>query len=251
MTILIGIEAENKRRNMNIEKLLEYQAVDAELIKVETDFRALPVCREYNTTANSFKDAQAAVMKLTNESEDLTAQIETLADQYKKLNSQLAEAERESENIADLKQADFYSRNVEKLLSEMQNLSKLMSTLSSKIEDHRKNYEKALKQGKESKQKGMEITPLFQKAREEVKPVMEELNKKLSELEKDIDEKAVTHYKNLRAAKKTPAIVPLHGEASCGGCFMEMAGNAIAKLRSDGYIECPNCSRIIYIGKKD
>ncbi len=232
---------------MNIDKILEYQSVDAELIKVEIDFRGLQICREYNAAVNNFKDAQAGVIKLTNEAEDMVKQIETLAEQYKKFNSQLLDAERESEDIADLKQADFYSRNLEKLMGDMQNLSKQMSVLSTKVDEHRKGYEKALKQGKEAKQKGIELSPLFQKAREDIKPIIEELNKKLAALGRGVEAKTLTHYKQLRAAKKIPAVVPLHGEASCGGCFMEMAGNAIVKLKADGFIECPNCSRIIYI----
>ncbi len=232
---------------MNIEKLLEYQSIDAELIKTEGEFRALPVCKEYFAAANSYKEAQNSVLKLNGEAEEMVKQIEGLSEQYKKLSAQLDDAEKSIDRIAEIKEADYYTRNVEKILADMQSLGKLISALSSKIEDHRKNYEKALKQGKEAKLKGMDITPQYQAAREEIKPVIEGFNSKLAAIEQTIAAKDLEHYKQLRSAKKFPAIVPLHGEASCGGCFMEMAGNAVAKLKADGYIECPNCSRILYV----
>lgn len=232
---------------MKLDKLLEYQAVDTELMKAETDFRSLPVCKEYFHTANILNNAKSAIKKLTGDADELSKQIETFIDQYSKLASMLEETEKEVEGINDIKESDFYVRSIEKLISEMQSLSKQISILSSKVDEHRLNYDKAIKQGKDATTKGRELTPEYQKAREEIKPIIEKLNKELVSLESKIDKIPLAHYKQLRAAKKTPAIVPLHGETSCGGCFMELAGNAKIKLKADGYIECPNCSRIIYI----
>lgn len=232
---------------MNIEKLLDYQAIDAELIKLEHDFRALPIYKEYNHSVNSFKDAQAAVKRLNSEADDMHKQMQSLIEQYKKQNDLIADAESEIAEIKDIKQADFYARNMEKTLQELQQLSKGISELSSRIEEHRKTYDKAIRQGKEAKQKGTEAKPLYDGALNDIKPQIDGLKKKMSALEKVIEEKAINHYKQLRGAKKLPAVVPLHGEASCGGCFMELAGNSTAILKSEGYIECPNCSRMIYI----
>lgn len=232
---------------MNIDRLLEYQAIDSEILKIDLEFRALPIYREYHFSINSYRDAQAAVKRLNGEAENLHKQMVNAIEQYANLNKQISDAEKELDDIDDINQADFYSRNIEKTLSELQQLSKSISELSIKIDEHRQSYDKALKQGREAKLKGTEAKPVYDKALLDVKPKIDELKSKMMGLEKDLENKAVNQYKQLRSAKRFPAIVKLHGESSCGGCFMELAGNSVEILKSKGYIECPNCSRLIYI----
>ena len=55
----------------------------------------------------------------------------------------------------------------------------------------------------------------------------------------------MTVYTRLRKLKKVPVIVPLNGY-SCGGCFMEVAGDVLVALGSKPFVECPSCGRILY-----
>jgi predicted nucleic acid-binding Zn-ribbon protein len=80
---------------------------------------------------------------------------------------------------------------------------------------------------------------------EKRRPETEDLRAKLAAAEKAADGELLAKYKALRADKKMPAAVPLIGK-SCGGCSVEMSLAVLDRIKSDGWVECDNCRRIIY-----
>ena len=75
-------------------------------------------------------------------------------------------------------------------------------------------------------------------------PQIDQIKKDLSKLEKDIEPKLITRYKQLRADRIYPVFVRLI-DKSCGGCRMERSAAELDKLKNQGYLECENCHRII------
>ncbi len=75
-------------------------------------------------------------------------------------------------------------------------------------------------------------------------PQIEQIKKELTKLEKSVDSKLLSKYKQLRADKIYPVFVILKDKA-CGWCRMERSAAEIDKLKAQGYMECENCHRIM------
>ena len=68
----------------------------------------------------------------------------------------------------------------------------------------------------------------------------------MTTLEKQIDANLLSKYKHLRQDKIFPVFVPLNSNA-CGGCSMALPAALMNKLKENGYLECEQCRRYIYI----
>ena len=96
------------------------------------------------------------------------------------------------------------------------------------------------------KQKYKESKLACEKLEESIKPKVEEIKKQKLEMEKSIDPVLLGKYKHLRQDKIFPVFVPLNNN-SCGGCSMELPAALMNKLKAEGYLECEQCRRYIYI----
>ncbi len=231
---------------MSIDNLLEYQRIDMERIKLESDFSSSDISKEYNICRQNVSTASKVIGKLNTDADDMIRLMDSLIAQYEKAVVDLSEAEGYLEHISDVKEADFYSRNADKLTQSITQLSKDIGALSQKIAEARSQYVKAMNVGTEFRKKGREAEEGYTKALIGVKDQISVLRGKMDEQEKHIDEKYLAVYKRLRQNSKNAIVVPLHG-TNCGGCFMDLPGNLLGKLLEHGdAIDCPNCSRIIY-----
>ena len=143
--------------------------------------------------------------------------------------------------------AEFFSRNVQKLLQRLKMLASEINKVSTKIVELNQAHAATMAAGKSAKQRCEAVKEAYMAERAKVMPAVEELKKKLAEAAKSCSEKFVAEYQRLKQAKKTPVLVQLSGY-NCGGCFMELSGDALAVLDSSPYVICPNCGRIVYKG---
>ena len=64
-------------------------------------------------------------------------------------------------------------------------------------------------------------------------------------MEKEIDAKLLAKYKQHRQDKRFPVFTPL-SDKSCSFCRLELSAVEVDKIKTNGYLECDNCHRIIY-----
>ncbi len=234
---------------MKIDTILKYQQLDLDLMKLENELLNSQAAKEFNFSKNTQKNAQELLLKLNKDAADVIAQMETFISQHSLLIKQLQEAESAEADIKDVNAADFFIRNVEKLSSMLLALSRDVSKLSSRIVDINSQRDKAMTAGRDATKNLTTQKDAYEAEKARLLPQAAQLQKDRADIEKSLDDTFISHYKRLRQQKKTPPVVALLGANSCGGCFMEMAVDAIGKLKSDGdIIECPNCGRLIYKG---
>lgn len=230
---------------MDINFLLEYQNLDLQRIKVESEFVSGSVCKTYNACVNNLNNAMKSIERLNNDAEEMMHAMNSLIEQYNVLAQDLTESENSMTEIKDTKEVDFFVRKAEQLSGKISQLSREIGAMSQKIAEVRTQYEKAVNQSNDAKKKGKEIEGTYKHDLMEARKKSDELKTQMKELESKIDQKFIDFYKRMRQSSKGAVIVALSG-TNCGGCFMDIPGGLLQKLEDSGIIDCPHCGRLIY-----
>ena len=230
---------------MELSAMLEYQNLDRSLMKLENELMQSESAREYATSKHALAVAQEQVIKQGRDAGEMIKQMEGLIAEYDALEKELKEAEEAVPDVADVTGADFFLRNVQKLIAQLKNLASDISKMSAKIVELNQGHAATMAAGKDAKKRFNLCKPAYEAEKEKYRPAATELQQKIAEAEKGCSEEFLSAYKRLRKLKKIPVLVPLNGR-NCGGCYMELAGDQVVKLNDKGFIECPNCGRILY-----
>ena len=230
---------------MELSSMLAYQEIDKAMTKLETEFMQSESAREYNGSKKAMQAASEQVVKQNATAGELVKQMEALIAEYDALEKELKEAESAVAEVEDVTGAEFFSRNVQKILQQLKNLAGEINKVSGKIVELNQAHAASMTAGKTAKQKMVAVKSAYEEERAKIMPAAEELKKKLAEAAKSCSEKFVEEYQRLKKMKKLPVVVPLN-DRTCGGCFMELAGDALTALNGAPFIICPNCGRILY-----
>ena len=231
---------------MDLSVMLEYQNLDRQLMKLENSLLQSEAAREYAQNRNTVTNAQEQVARQNREAGEMTKQMEALIAEYEALQKELAEMEGAVPEVTDLNGAEFFTRNIQKLINQLKNLSQEISKMSARIVELNQGHAATMATGKDAAKKLTASKAKYDEEKAKLMPEATKLKTEIAAVEKNCSEKFLEVYKRLRKQKKLPAIVPLQDGRSCGGCFMELAGDAIVKLGSETFIECPDCGRILY-----
>lgn len=230
---------------MDLSKLLEYQKKDAELIKLERQLYNNEDKKIYTKMIDVVKEAQSKSALLEKQAGDLIKVYNNLKQTYDEniksaniiANKDLEEATyHEVENIESVAQTIINNLTIleKKLLQQAEQVNSVLM----EFERTRKEYNKARDNYNKHKE-------LYDKKSEEVEPLIAEKQQAIKSLESDIDATILAKYKQRRADRIFPVFVPCQDKA-CGGCRMELPSASLAKLKSNGFLECEHCRRIIY-----
>ena len=229
---------------MELSTMLEYQKLDIALMRLENELRQSQAAKEYTANKAVLTNAQDQVLKQNRDAGEMTAQMESLIAEYEAIEKELKEAEAAVPDADNAVAADFFVRNVQKLVTRLKVLASEISKMSSKIVELNQSYAAVMIAGKEAKKKLAACKEAYEAEKSKFMPQATELQQKIAEAEKNCSEEFLTVYKRIRKLKK-PVIVPLVG-TSCGGCFMEVAGDVLVTLGAKPFVECPSCGRILY-----
>ncbi len=229
---------------MNIKGLLAYAAIDDELTALNRKYAEFAEVKDYQLQARRKRESAGALVRLNTEAGEVVNSMNSLSAQAAEVFRQLEEAKSNVEHIEDEKEADYYSKNIEKLLAQLAQLSSDVAALSKRIVDIKTEEAKAFAQGRDAQQKGKALEPAYTAKMAEYKPEASAIQARMAKAAEGLDEE-VKRYSNLKASKIKNPIVPLYG-SSCKGCFTEVDANSRNKLEQDGYVICQNCGRIIY-----
>lgn len=231
---------------MELSVMLEYQQLDKEMMKLESELMQSPVAREFATSKHALAVAQEQVVKQNRDAGEMLKQMESLIAEYDALEKELNEAESAVPDVADVTGADFFLRNVQKLVSQLKNLAAEIGKMSAKIVELNQSHAATMAAGKDAKKRYTASKEPYEAEKEKFRPAATELQRKIAEAEKGCSEEFLTVYKRLKKMKKVPVVVPLINERSCGGCYMELAWDTLSKLDGQPFVECPSCGRILY-----
>lgn len=229
---------------MDFNKIIEYQKKDGDLFRIERELNKSESKKIYQEMINVVKKVQERSDALENKAGEIIKDYENTKRAYEENISQFEKFI--SKNLEEVSEKDLevitnatnsIINNLNILEKKLFSTAEILNTILNEFNQTKKTYGAARAKYAEYKKEYEE--ELNGKA-----PQIEQIKKELAQLEKNIDAKLLSRYKQLRADRIYPAFVRLL-DKSCGGCRMERSAAEIDKIKGQGYLECENCHRII------
>lgn len=229
-----------------LEKLLEYQKLDGKLLALKRDLEKNPAKQNLNKVVLLVKDSQNKLLELETKAKAAIQDYEKYKAEYEKAFKELNAL---TKNDLEKMTEEQISASIEKANSLVALLGSLERGLSSQAEAVNaiiKNFDLCRNNIVAYKQKYKESKTQCDELEAGLKPQVESIKKQMLQMEKELDAKLLAKYKHLRQDRIFPVFVPLN-QNSCGGCSMEVPAALMNKLKAEGYLECEQCRRYIYI----
>ena len=226
-------------------KILEYQRLDAELMKLKRS-------NQKNEDRDNMVKLKSFIMDAYEKSNQLDSLAKSMIDDYNKLKKQYNANCDKVQKLTNKNMQDIELNEVDEILSLINSLSSELFLLDrdiniiiTKMKNSLKDFEVTKNKTKAAKQKYNESKLKYEKGVEELKPQVVEIENKMKELEKSIAPEIFAKYKAIKNDKIFPVFVGFNG-GHCSGCRVEIPTSKINSLKTDGSIICEQCHRIIY-----
>ena len=229
---------------MDFKNILEYQKKDGELIIIERELNSSSSKKISTEMIAVVKSAQEKSGILENRAGGLEKDFNSLKKAYSETISQVEKFI--SKDLESLSQKDLENviSATNTILTNLNVLEKKLFSEAERLNITLNEFENAKKQYGVARAKYNQHKQIYDNLLKEKEPEIKKIKQQLQNLEKGIEPKLLAKYKQLRADKLFPAFVRLV-DRSCGGCRMELSAAEIEKVKSNGYLECDNCRRII------
>ncbi len=226
--------------NANIEKLLTAQKIDQERLQLMQNLEKSKVKLELDRAKDVINNSKNALLQLE-------AEAKTLQENYQKF------AKLVNDILIELDKAQKNNNEDPNLYEEL--LSKLTKTESQLAEIERRIVQKtsAFKNTSMDVAKSTallkNLTKMYEDAQASLTPKLQALEQQFNEKIHGIDEKLLAKYRTIRKNKGNDiknVVVPLTMDNRCQGCFMDVPSAMVNKIKTDGWVTCDECGRIIY-----
>lgn len=233
---------------MNIEGMLKYQSLDREINKLNDEFKTHEITRQYNKYMKLYKQTIEDGKRMSGAAGEHFVNIERLTKQYEKLLADIDEYYRGVDEITDLKQADYYEKQLLKLDAALESIEKELDNVRKELTKLDADAKAFFANANSYYQAVKKLTPEMEKVKLGIQSRAKEVMLAQKEIEKAIEPELVEKYKKAKEIAKFPPLVPFdEATSSCMGCGLELSKDIAAKLRQDGGLEfCPNCNRLVY-----
>lgn len=229
------------------QEMLNYQALDSELNKIERDLRKNEFYIKRKQWKAALQQAEEQLARLEQKSVDLRNQLTQTSQTLQKIGEIVDEYIKLMSDIEDQDELNYISKKLDTQLDALSQAEKEMKQILRDAEEAEKSFEKLSKvQVPRIAFEYNKCSAEFDKATQEQKPRVLELKKRQAELKKAIDPHIFDVYTKV-SQQVHPVFVPLQNGNRCGGCRMEMPTAQVnAKIAEKGYLICEHCGRIVF-----
>ncbi len=228
------------------EKLLEYQSLDGKIRAVKNEVASSPVRVSAEKYKNLGREEQTKLADVLNKAQALLQSFLSCQEEYSSVFEKLNALSKQ--NLEKLTEEQI-NESVElgnNLLNKLSVLERNLSMQSTNLSALIKTYESSRNTIMMYRSKLDEIKLKLDEQDKEYQSRFDALEKQKHDLEKQIDPSLLAKYKKIQTEAKFPYLVPLNNNA-CGGCSMELPAALLTKLKENGYLECEQCHRYIYL----
>ncbi len=233
-------------------KILEYQKIDGELLQIERKIKASQAQKIIERENNVANDARNKMKDLDKKAEELLKEFNKLREIMNSNVKNVEILEKQKVEMQDKARVKKLYDNIKNVNANLGVIEDRLKTLTNKIENILNSYRSTKKMIEKSKEKKQNAQQELDNVSGKYEKQIKELSSKLETIAKDIDSRMFDAYKRLRDAKYPPfvQVVDNDGTNRCGGCKSLIPVSRMDALKSNGHIECENCHRIIYLPAK-
>ena len=226
-------------------EILNYQEKEREMIKIEKELGASSE-RQRLLRAKKFLNDFDKIESMNTRAQNLTIEFNKINGKIADLAKQLSEYDNMSGSSNGADEQNYFIKKVSQLDEKITSAEGELAQVTTDINEHVKYFEDYKKKVKMAKDEFGEYKNKYDELKQSRQPEITDIQNLLTEIEGKIESDLFARYKNIRAKKIFPALVPLSGE-NCGHCRMELAMNRISEIKDKKIIECEDCGRLIYI----
>lgn len=229
-----------------IEKILDYQKTEAEIIALENDLAKSKDREKASEIQLILKRQHARLVTLEKMAEKVNFSYKKATEKYSEYMKKLDELEKEMVSVDESKLA-IYEKAYKDFFAVANSLEKEITAMYTEVQQINREYEEIIKKSKTDREKFDKFKAAYGKLKAEKEPKINELKAALENMKKNVDDKLYSMYLQKRDSKMFPVFVALSSN-KCGGCRMEISASKLASMKSNkfGLIECENCGRYIY-----
>lgn len=233
---------------MDLKNILDYQALDSELFKIERELRENQNKKTASTMHESMKEAQGRSIKLEEKAGSLLAEIEKVKKQFKLQQDKMDEFMSKDLEKLSKEELEKLSSLKDKLAQNLVILERNLTSLAENVNAVLSDFNKTIKTFNSCKEQYAKSKSAYEQDLKAVESQKSEITKKLETLSKGIEPRILEAYQKRRKENIFPVVVPLNNN-SCGGCHIELPYANISKLQDEGILTCEHCHRLIYLKK--
>ncbi len=230
-----------------LQAILDYQKVDAQLYKIEKELSGSEARKEYVKIKKFLETAPEKLDSLEVKAKALRAECDELQRKYERVEETLKDFEHLDELVSGGADISFYQKKAQSIVEKLKKLKADMGVLVENIKSTDEEYKKLKKQVLSIEKKAPEVYKVYKELKAtkdaEKKPFEEELSK----LAAAVPAEMLEVYKTKRKEKIFPVVGQIMGNR-CPYCSMDLPIAARSKLSGGGWIECENhiCNRILF-----
>ncbi len=227
-------------------QILKYQTAEGKLIKLERELNNNAAKKAVATLVTTIKDEQNNLLKLETAAKEINDSFEKCKAEYEKVSASLEKLvattveDKTEKELADL------NKKITEMSNKLTSLGRSISQSSMQANQILKDFERVKKNIIVSKEKHKKAKEDFDAVSSNLEPQIAALKAELTSLEKQVDPKIMARYMRSRQEGLFPVFVELKNN-SCGGCSMSLSAAHVSKLKEQGYVECEQCRRLIYL----
>ena len=227
----------NELECQQIEKMLDYQAVDKQYTDLNENLRNSEVAVKYSQYQGERKRAIEEVARINTITEDLYKQFDVIAEQYKDVQNQIEEISSCLDNDADNSDGiDYYVKQLEKYDSKINELQNQVDQLMNDLRKKGYEYKAEMENANKAAQLEKKYQSLFVELRDKNMETAKNLQSQLKTLKAAItDEDLFKAYQEAKKRGIKRVLVPYRQSAElhvCGGCGVEVNVNVREKFES-------------------
>ena len=248
MMTIWAIEIEEDKEKI-MTSILDIQKLDGEKRKAQASIDNSQENKLLQKFTNVMKEGRTFVNNISNASGEMIAEYNELNKRYETLVGKIEIITKQKLEKSNLEHVTEMVNNSNALASECAMIEQRMKELTDKSAKLLSDYNVAMNQLKNTKQKVDALKEMIVKMQNQIKPTVDAIDKKIKELEPTVDKEILAKYKKMREDNVFPVFVKLNGNR-CGGCQMSLPLGFIEKLKEKGTLPCEECHRIIIFEDK-
>ncbi len=229
-----------------LEKILDYQKTEAELISTENELLKSTDREKASEIQQVLKNQHSRLVALEKAAERINLSYTKAKEKYQEYLKKLETLEKELES-ADESKIAVYEKAYKDFYAIANTLEKEISSMYTEVQQVSREYEDIIKKSKSDRLKFDKYKASYSKLKAEKEPIINELKVKLETMKKGVDDRLFQTYSQKREGRLFPVFVALNA-TKCGGCRMEISASKLGAMNTNKYgvIECENCGRYIY-----